>query len=339
MLSLSVLDQSPIPEGSTAQQTLIETVKLAQLSERLGYKRFWVSEHHNTASLAHSSPEVFISHIAAHTSTIRVGTGGVMLPHYSAYKVAENFRLLEALYPGRIDVGLGRAPGGMPIVTRALQEGKTDYGYVDQYPQQIADLLHYFNDSNTPTHRFPGLLASPSVATKPEVWLLGSSGDSAALAAELGVSFAFAQFINGSGGAPVVKTYKDDFVPSGYGIEPQSMVAIFVICADTDEEAEHLAASFHYQFLLLEQGRFSDGIATPEKALAYPYSPMDKLRIQENRKRIVIGSQKSVKEQLLRLSEQYETNEIMIATMVHDFEAKRKSFKLVAEAFGIQPEE
>ncbi|MFC5650659.1 LLM class flavin-dependent oxidoreductase [Paenibacillus solisilvae] len=339
MLRLSVLDQSPVPEGSTAQQALIETVKLAQLSERLGYHRFWVSEHHNTSSLAHSSPEVFISHIAAHTSSIRVGTGGVMLPHYSAYKVAENFRLLEALYPGRIDVGLGRAPGGLPIATRALQEGKTGLGYVDQYPQQIADLLHYFNDSDSDTHRFPGLVASPSVDSKPEVWLLGSSGDSAALAAELGVSFAFAQFINGAGGAPVVKAYKEQHLSTGYDPVPRSMVAIFVICADTDAEAERLVSSFDYQFLLLEQGRFTEGVVTPEKALAYPYSQTDLMRIKENRKRVVVGSPQAVKKQLLELSELYETDEIMIATIVHDYEAKRKSFKLLAEAFGIQPPE
>lgn len=339
MLRLSVLDQSPVPEGSTAQQALVETVKLAQLTERLGYNRFWVSEHHNTLSLAHSSPEVFISHIAAHTSSIRVGTGGVMLPHYSAYKVAENFRLLEALYPGRIDVGLGRAPGGMPIATRALQEGKAGSGYVDQYPQQIADLLHYFNDSNSEAHRFSGLVASPSVESKPEVWLLGSSGESAALAAELGVSFAFAQFINGAGGAPAVKAFKEQYVPSGYDSEPRAMVAIFVVCAETDEEAERLAASFDYQFLLLEQGQFTDGVVTPEKALAYPYSQTDWMRIKENRKRVVVGSQQTVKNELLKLSEQYETDELMIATIVHDYEAKRRSFKLLAEAFGIQQED
>ncbi|QYR22486.1 LLM class flavin-dependent oxidoreductase [Paenibacillus sp. sptzw28] len=333
MLRLSVLDQSPVPEGSTAARALQETVKLAQLAERLGYHRFWVSEHHNMASLAHSSPEVFISHIAAQTASIRVGSGGVMLPHYSAYKVAENFRLLEALYPGRIDLGLGRAPGGMPIATRALQEGKI--GGIDKYPQQIKDLLHYLHDSNQGEHRFAGLKAVPSVSSAPEIWLLGSSGDSAMLAAERGVSFAFAQFINGAGGAAAVKEYRDTFTPDLQGDKPKALVSIFVVCAETEDEAERLASSFDYQFVLLEQGRLTRGVVPPEQALAYPYSPIERQRLQENRKRMVVGSPDTVKEQLLRLAEEYGTDEIMIATIVHDYEAKRRSYKLLAEAFGL----
>ncbi|GGD82811.1 LLM class flavin-dependent oxidoreductase [Paenibacillus nasutitermitis] len=331
-MRLSVLDQSPIPEGSSAAEALKQTVRLAELAERMGYHRFWVSEHHNTESLAHSSPEVFISHIAANTTTIRVGSGGVMLPHYSAYKVAENFRLLEALYPGRIDMGLGRAPGGMPIATRALQEGNA--GTVDRYPQQIEDLLHYLNVASHREHRFPGLTASPSISSAPEVWLLGSSGDSAMLAAERGLSFAFAQFINGSGGANYMRDYKANFAPMRHGGKPKSMAAIFVVCAKTDEEAERLASSFDYQFLLLEQGKFV-GIVPPEKALAYRYSEVEKMRVRENRKRVVVGSPETVKEQLLRLGREYDTDEIMIATMVHDYEAKRTSFKLLAEAFEL----
>ncbi|MBB3112574.1 luciferase family oxidoreductase group 1 [Paenibacillus phyllosphaerae] len=331
MLRLSVLDQTPVPEGATSREALLETIELAKLTEKLGYHRFWMSEHHNTTGLGHSSPEVLIAAVAAQTNTIRVGSGGVMLPHYSAYKVAENFRLLEALYPGRIDLGLGRAPGGMPIATRALQEGRM--GGVDRYPQQVEDLLHYFGTVPKGDHRFGGLIASPAIDSAPEVWLLGSSGDSAGLAADLGLSFSFAQFINGAGGAYAVKAYREHFTPNVSGTGPQAMVSIFAICADTDEEAERLASSFDYQFLLLEQGKLSGGLLPPEKVPTGSFTPIERMRIQENRKRIVIGSPETVKYELLRLADTYGTNEIMVATMVHDFAAKRRSYELLAEAF------
>ncbi|WP_274655420.1 LLM class flavin-dependent oxidoreductase [Paenibacillus humicola] len=332
-MRLSVLDQTPVPQGGTAAEALQETVKLAQLAERLGYTRFWVAEHHNMPSLAHSSPEVFLSHIAARTDSIRVGSGGVMLPHYSAYKVAENFRLLEALYPGRIDLGLGRAPGGMPIVTRAMQEGRI--GGIDRYPQQIDDLMHYLNLARRAEHRFPGLQALPEVEGAPEIWLLGSSGDSAMLAAERGLSFAFAQFINGAGGESAVRYFRERFEPSAQGTAPKSMVAIFAVCADTDEEAERLAASIDYQFVMLEQGRLTDGVVPPEQALAYAYSPVERMRLRENRKRMVVGSPAAVRERLLAMSEAYGTDEIMIATIMYDYEAKRRSYELLADAFEL----
>lgn len=334
MLRLSVLDQTPVPEGKSAAEALQDTIELAKLTERLGYHRFWMSEHHSTKGLGHSSPEVMIAAVAAHTSTIRVGSGGVMLPHYSAYKVAENFRLLEALYPGRIDLGLGRAPGGMPVATRALQEGRM--GGIDRYPQQVDDLLHYFGIAPQENHRFPGLIASPVIENAPEIWLLGSSGDSAGLAAEKGVSFSFAQFINGAGGAYAVKAYRDHFQPNVSGQASQAMVSIFAVCAETDEEAERLAASFDYQFLQLEQGRLSEGVVPPEKALAYPYTAVELMRVRENRKRVVVGSPETVKYELLRLADAYGTSEMMVATIVYDFEAKRRSYELLADAFCLQ---
>lgn len=174
MLSLSILDQTPVSEGSTPEQALQHTVELAQAAERLGYKRFWVSEHHFSRNLAGSSPEVLIGYLAAKTEKIRIGSGGVMLPHYSAYKVAENFRVLEGLAPGRIDLGVGRAPGGMPIASMALQNGGRRM--TDQYPEQIQDLVTYLHDQADEHHRFPNLIASPNVAAAPAVWLLGSSG-------------------------------------------------------------------------------------------------------------------------------------------------------------------
>lgn len=238
MIKLSVLDQSPISDGSTATQAFSHTVTLAQEVEKLGYTRFWVSEHHNSVSLAGSSPEILISHIAAKTERMRVGSGGVMLPHYSPYKVAENFRVLEALYPNRIDLGVGRAPGGMPIATRALQEGKMVS--LDQYPEQIADVAMYLHDQVPENHHYANLKATPVIPTSPDMWLLGSSGESAKIAAQQGASFAFAQFINGYGGPEVMEAYQKQFQPSYLGDKPKSIVAIFVICGETNEEAEKL---------------------------------------------------------------------------------------------------
>ncbi|MBX6395275.1 MAG: LLM class flavin-dependent oxidoreductase, partial [Alicyclobacillaceae bacterium] len=275
MIRLSVLDQSPIPEGSTAPEALAQTVRLARETERLGYHRFWVSEHHFTFNLAGSSPEVLMAYLAAHTSKIRIGSGGVMLPHYSPYKVAENFRVLEGLAPGRIDLGLGRAPGGLPLATRALQEGRAPA--IDRYPEQLDDLIGYLYDSLGENHRFAGLRATPVVPTAPEIWLLGSSGESARLAAERGAAFAFAQFINGQEhmGIEAMRDYVRHFRPSALGDKPRTMVAVFVICAETEERAEQLASSLDLSLLQLAKGEASQGIPSVETAQRYPYTPYD----------------------------------------------------------------
>src|SRR5690554_6558397 len=198
MVKLGVLDQIYVSEGRTATEGLHESTRLIQATEKLGYSRFWVSEHHAMPALAFSSPEVLVAHLAAATTRIRIGSGGIMLPHYSAYKVAENFRLLEALHPGRIDLGLGRAPGGMPLATRALQQDK--YVDINKYPQQVLDIIGYFYDNLPAGHSFEKLLAAPNIPTAPEVWLLGSSGDSARIAASLGTSYGFAEFFGTPGG-------------------------------------------------------------------------------------------------------------------------------------------
>jgi luciferase family oxidoreductase group 1 len=334
MIKLSVLDQSPIPEGKTAVEALVDTTRLAQETEQWGYHRFWVSEHHFTRSLAGSSPEVLISHLAAKTEKIRVGSGGVMLPHYSSYKVAENFKVLEALNPNRIDLGIGRASGGMPLATRALQEGKM--ANIDQYPQQLEDLIRYIYDLVDDHERFPGLIATPQIETVPEIWLLGSSGGSAMLAAQQGVGYAFAQFINGEGGADVVKFYKEHFQPSCCNQEPQTMLAIFAICGETDEEAELLAKSLDLSLLLIEKGEIRNGIPSLETALNYSYTLFDECRIRENRKRMIVGGKEKVKERILELGQEYQTDEIMIVSLIHDFEAKLRSYRLLAEAFGLE---
>ncbi|MEM5687244.1 LLM class flavin-dependent oxidoreductase [Bacillus cereus] len=333
MIKLSVLDQSPISDGSTAAKAFSHTVTLAQEVEKLGYTRFWVSEHHNSVSLAGSSPEILISHIAAKTERMRVGSGGVMLPHYSPYKVAENFRVLEALYPNRIDLGVGRAPGGMPIATRALQEGKMLS--LDQYPEQIADVAMYLHDQVPENHHYTNLKATPVIPTSPDMWLLGSSGESAKIAAQQGASFAFAQFINGYGGPEVMEAYQKQFQPSYLGDKPKSIVAIFVICGETTEEAEKIASSLDLSILLLEQGKRTTGTPSIETAQNYSYSAYDLFRIKENRQRMIVGDPSSVKEQIVNLSKAYNTDEFMIVTITHRFEDKLNSYRLLANAFNL----
>ncbi|MCJ8012840.1 LLM class flavin-dependent oxidoreductase [Paenibacillus sp. KQZ6P-2] len=333
MMKLSILDQSTISEGSSPVEALAQTGRMAQEAERMGYHRFWVSEHHFSPNLAGSSPEVLISHLAAITSTLRVGSGGVMLPHYSSYKVAENFRVLEGLYPGRIDLGLGRAPGGMPLATQALQEGRMRN--VDRYAEQIADLSAYLTDTLSPAHPFAGLLATPLVRTVPQMWMLGSSGGSSGIAAQQGTGFAFAQFINGSGGADAMRWYQENFRPSAVLDKPQSLLAIFAVCAETEEQANRLASSMDLSLLLLEKGVTAGGTPSVQRALSYPYSPYDRMRIQENRKRMIVGSPDQIKWKIERLCEEYRTDEVMITSIIHRFEDKLQSFRLIAKAFGL----
>jgi luciferase family oxidoreductase group 1 len=314
----------------TAQQALQNTITLAQYAESLGYYRFWVSEHHNTDSLAGSSPEVLISAIASKTERIRVGSGGVMLPHYSAYKVAENFAVLQSLFPGRIDLGLGRAPGGMPLATMALQEHSSRD--IRDYPSQIDDLSDYLHN-NTDNHRFQGLKATPVPKQPPEMWLLGSSGSSAMVAAEKGAGFSFAHFINPVGGPQVMQSYLDSFKPSVIGQKPASSVAVFAVCAETEEKAEELASSLDLSILLIETGRSRDGIPSVEQAANFPYTPYDRQHIAHNRSRIVVGTPDVVKKKLEELAAAYQTDELVIVSIIHDFKAKLQSYKLIAEAF------
>lgn len=333
MLKLGVLDQSHIGENRTAADALKETTRLAQETEKLGYTRYWVSEHHASKALASSSPEVLIAHLAAATSRIRVGSGGIMLPHYSPYKVAENFRLLEALHPGRIDLGLGRAPGGLPLATRALQEGK--YTGIDRYPQQVADLTGYLHQNLPEEHPFAALQAAPLIPTAPEIWLLGSSSESARIAAQLGTAYAYAQFFGVPGGENAMRIYQEQFRPSFLNEKPKSIVAVLVICADTEEEAERLASSTDLFFLRLELGMELSFFPSVETALSYPYTEFDRERIRHGRERRIVGSPEQVKERLLAVSEQYRTDEVVVITPTHDFAARVRSYQLLAEVFGL----
>lgn len=328
-MKLSVLDQSPVSKNKTAIEALKETTLLAKETEKLGYQRFWVSEHHSTKSLAGSSPEVLISHLAANTRTMRIGSGGVLLPHYSSYKVAENFRMLESLNPGRIDLGLGRAPGGMPNVTRALADGNRRD--IDRYPEQINELAGYLKGQSSSYN----VQATPLGDTTPDMWLLGSSGGSARIAANRGLAFSFAHFINGYGGSNVVEKYLERFTPSEFNDTPKTNVAVFVICGETEEEAEYLASSLDLAILLIEQGKSTGGFPSPDEAAQYPYTVFDKARIRENRNRIIVGDPKQVRQQIEELSVRYQTNEVIVNTITYAFEARLKSYRLLANEFDL----
>ncbi|WP_411347422.1 LLM class flavin-dependent oxidoreductase [Paenibacillus sp. WLX2291] len=336
MLKLGILDQSHINEGQNASDALNNTLQLAQAADKLGYSRYWMSEHHAFPSLAHSSPEIMIAHIASHTSRIRVGSGGIMLPHYSAYKVAENFRLLEALYPNRIDLGVGRAPGGTPLVNRALQEGKFPSMHAaDRYPQQIVDLISYLNDATPSDHRFAGLTAQPSIDRMPELWLLGSSGGTADLAAMTGASYAFAQFFGMTGGEDAVAHYKEHFQPSVMSPTPKSLVAITVACADTEEEAEHLMRSNDLYFIALRENRPLPYLPSAKTAADYHYNSTELAHIQDTRRFRVVGTPDQVKEKLLQFAADYQTDELLIVSAIHDNQARIRSYELLAEAFEL----
>ncbi|MFG6121362.1 LLM class flavin-dependent oxidoreductase [Thalassobacillus sp. B23F22_16] len=329
-MKLSVLDQSPILINHTPSQALKQTTELAQSTDRLGYHRFWVSEHHSTKSLAGSAPEILVAHLAANTEHIKVGTGGILLPHYSAYKVAESFRVLETLHPNRIDLGVGRAPGGLPNVNLALNNGK--HPSIDHYPRQVRELMAYLQGSD-PYEM--DVYATPVGQTAPDIWMLGSSGTSARLSSELGTSYSFAHFINGYGGTRAMKRYYDHFAPSRQQTVPNGNVSVFAICAESKEKAEYLASSLDLAILKIEQGGQRDHFPSPEEATKYPYTLFEKERIQENRKRMVVGDPSQVKNELEALAEGYGVNEIIINTIVYPFEERLRSYQLIAEAFQL----
>ncbi len=336
MLKLGILDQSHINEGQNAKDALNNTLELAQAADRLGYSRYWMSEHHDFPSLAHSSPEIMISHVAAQTSRIRVGSGGIMLPHYSAYKVAETFKLLEALYPNRIDLGVGRAPGGTPLVNRAMQEGKMpSMQAADRYPQQIVDLIGYLNNATPADHRYAGLTAQPNIDTMPELWLLGSSGGTAELAAMTGASYAFAQFFGTVGGEDAVAHYHENFRPSVMSPTPKSLAAITVACAETEEEAEYLMRSNDLYFLTLRQNRPLPYLPSAQTAADYHYNEMELANIRDSRRFRVVGTPEQVKERLLQFAADYQTDELLIVSAIHDNAARIRSYELLAEAFKL----
>lgn len=333
-MKLSVLDQSPIRHGGTAAQALNETVALAQHAEQLGYERFWVAEHHGSSSFAGCSPEVLLARIGAETSHIRIGSGGVMLTHYSPYKVAENFLLLQTFYPDRVDLGLGRAPGSDGITAQALAYG-SPIG-VDYFRNKLVDLAAFLKGTRPETASFSRVKATPRVATIPELWLLGSSEQSALYAAELGMRYSVAHFLNPVESVQLANIYRDNFQPSAETPEPCVNIGVFVLCAETEEAAQDLGLTRDIWRLGLERGE-PGPIPSVEEAKAYPLTSGEAELIQRRRKHAICGTPEQVKEILSALALQHSADEFVVISNCHDFSVRKQSYTLLAQAFGLQP--
>ncbi len=323
---LGVLDLAPIPDGSTPGAALRATTDLARRAEGLGYTRFWVAEHHGMPGIASSSPPVLIGHIAAATRSIRVGSGGVMLPNHSSLVVAEQFGTLEALHPGRIDLGIGRAPGTDQATAQALHHGGPD-----DFPQQLTDLLGFFSGQWPDNHPYKQVHAVPGEGDGPAMWLLGSSGYSAQVAGVLGLPFAFAHHFMPANTLPALELYRRSFRPSRVLSEPYSMIAAGVVCAETQERARFLAGSSGLSFLRLRTGR-PGRVPSPAEAAAYPYSDVERAFIDDRQSTQHIGPPGAVIEGLTALVKQTGADELMITTQVFDPADRLRSFELVAAA-------
>ena len=332
MLRLSILDQSPIVSGHAPADAIRATIELARAADRLGFHRYWLAEHHAMKGLADPAPEILLGQIAAATTRIRVGTGGVLLPYYSPLKVAEVFRMYEALFPGRIDLGIGRAPGGTMLVARAMNADA--FAGEERFPTQVQELVGYLDDSLPADYPFHAVKAMPAGPTSPQVWLLGSSDYSGSLAAYLGLRFSFAHFISAHGGPAVTRGYREGYRASGREPQPYSMVAVFAICASTQAEAERLAVSIDLRRLQMARGQDAP-IATVEEALAQTYSEADRTLIARERARAVIGTPEHVRARLLELQEQFQADEVMVITITGDYASRLRSYELLAQAFTL----
>jgi luciferase family oxidoreductase group 1 len=322
---LSVLDLAPVAAGASAAQALEYTTALARRTEELGYRRFWVAEHHNMPAIASSAPAVLIAHLAAATSTIRVGSGGVMLPNHAPLVVAEQFGTLEALHPGRIDLGIGRAPGTDQYTALALRRTMEGLS-AEAFPQELADLIGLFGAEGLRRR----ITATPGRGDMPAIWLLGSSGFSAQLAGVLGLPFAFAHHFSSANTVPALALYRQHFQSSQWLERPYAMVAVSAICADTDERAQWLSGPAALSFVRLRSGTPAP-LASPEEAAAYPYSDREREFAQDRFSGQAIGSPETVRQQLSSLLERTAADELMLTTMVYDIEDRVRSFELITE--------
>ena len=332
MTPLSVLDLSPVPAGSTGAQALRNSLDLAQLADRLGFTRYWVAEHHNMPAIASSAPEIMIGQIAAITRRIRVGSGGVMLPNHAPLMVAERFKVLEALFPGRIDLGLGRAPGTDPATSYALRR-RQGISEEDDFLDRFNELMLLENRGFPAGHPFHKVRAMPADVALPPIYLLGSSDYSAQLAGQIGAAFAFAHHFATFDAAEAMRLYRDNFKPSASHDKPYAILGTHVVCADTDEQAERLAATVDLNIVRRAKGEYLP-LASPEDAAAYEYTGVDRARIAQNRARMSVGSPATVKAKLAPLIEATQADELMVTTMIFSHEARKHSYELLAQAFS-----
>ncbi|MBW5449275.1 MsnO8 family LLM class oxidoreductase [Cohnella sp. CFH 77786] len=333
-IPFGILDQSIVFPGQTASEALQNTVKLAKFAERRGFRRFWVAEHHDSPQTAGSSPEVLIGHLLAHTEKIRVGSGGVMLQHYSPYKVAENFNVLASLAPGRVDLGIGRAPGGLPRSTRALQQGTAESRPL---AEKLAELEGYLSGRTEEAHPLAGIQASPVPAQPADLYLLGTSVSSAELAAERGYPYAFALFINSDYETARIafETYRARFNRSR-GTEPYAILALSAIVADSEEEAAELAGSFKSVRVTLASGK-TVNVGSPEQAEEFARQAGESYTAEVRDADIAKGTKETVRQRLLELKEAYGVEEFLFTTILGDFAKRIRSFELLLEAFEELP--
>ncbi|MEO8674567.1 MAG: LLM class flavin-dependent oxidoreductase [Casimicrobiaceae bacterium] len=333
-MKLSVLDQSTASKGLPEDQAIRETLALARLCDTLGYRRYWVSEHHNSRSIVGTAPEILMAAIAATTQRIRIGSAGVMLPHYSALKVAEQFRVLEAIAPGRIDLGVGRAPGSDRMTAFALNPDAQDAA--ERFPQQVAELQAWVNGMPLPdAHPFHDISAHPQGPSAPDLWILGSSDYGAQLAAHFGLPYAFAYFFSdGRGVEEALRLYRDNYRPSARHPVPVATVCIWALAADTDVEARRLATTREFW-----RARFEKGIrlplVSPDEAAAYPYDAAERTRIAAMRERAFVGTGEDVVRRLETEAQRLHVDEIVVVTWAHDAAARRRSYELIARAAGL----
>ncbi|WP_420993563.1 LLM class flavin-dependent oxidoreductase [Cupriavidus sp. 30B13] len=330
-LRLSVLDQSPVIAGHSARDALAATVELAQAADALGYTRYWCAEHHGLRGVCNPAPEVMLARLGSVTQRIRLGSGGVMLPYYSPFKVAEQFRMLEGLFPGRIDLGVGRAPGGDMRTAQAVAMG--DYNRGDHFAEQVQDLSWLLRGEVPPGHIAEGVVLQPEIDTRPELWVLGSSDYGGALAARLGLRFAFAHFINPHMGHAVARHYREDFTPA-YDERPYSAAAIFVICADTEAEAAALERAVDLRRLQMAYG-VNAPIPSLAQAAQHEPTERDRLIVERERPRTICGTPEQVAQRMLDLRERFQADELVVLSVAASYAARLRTYELLAQAFDL----
>lgn len=330
---ISVLDLSPVVAGSTAAQALHNTMDLAKLADKMGYTRYWLAEHHNLPGVASSAPEIMIGHVASATERIRVGSGGIMLPNHSPLKVVEWFKVLEALHPDRIDLGIGRAPGTDPMTAIALRRSREALG-ADDFPHLMREMQAFSVGDFPDDHPFQPIIAIPTGVELPPIWLLGSSDYSGRMAAQIGTGFAFAAHFSSTDPGPIMRYYRENYVPSDQFPQPHAIVGMSVICAETDEEAMKVASSIGLSNLYRHRGQFGP-LPSVDEALAYPYSPVERQHVDEYLAKQYIGSPATVRQRLDDLVANTQADEVIITSHIHNHEARLRSFELIAQEFGL----
>jgi luciferase family oxidoreductase group 1 len=329
VIPLSILDLVPVRAGFTAGEAMAESVSLAQLAERLGYARYWFAEHHGMGAIASTVPELLIEHVASATAHIRVGSGGIMLPNHTPLRVAEVFHTLETLHPGRIDLGMGRAPGTDPATSRALRPFDAE-----QFPDQVKELLALSRRTLPPDHPFATVRVVPGDVDLPPIWVLASSGATAAFAGSMGLGYGFARHFSPAPPGPPIRAYRQHFQPSAQFPDPHVILGISVICAPTDDEADYLARSSDLGWVRLHRREFAP-LPSPEEASRYEYSPSDRVIVEMNRLRHFIGTPEKVAATMRHIAADTEANELMVTSTIYGSEERRRCYELLAREWGL----